>query len=412
MRNRVYLDRVYYVCSKTFGCYINQLGELNYNHLLKGLSHASKASKELEIKGRPISTGDIYFLCYILRASQLATASYGHLLVKGLLGEGGFFDRIVSVMTLGDQKRYIDALLLHLQIQRTDLLYYTFGKDEIPYDEDLTFYTPAYFLIRDPQQHRIVLTIRGTFCIQDFITDFSGSNYSWNQGYVHMGMGITANYLLQNTSLPSILRNSLLDNPGYSFEIVGHSMGASIAALLTMELEKDPFYEEHQISCVCLAPAPVLSKSLLEQSKTNIISIVNADDIVPRLSKEALDQFADTVMREASSCKLHYQSVSSRSLEGYVCDDFYLPGTVYYMNPYLDNYNLTPKLDKALFNVPALDASHLLPSISSSQGMIELQPEEFPETIIISPFLLFCHFPTEYEKLITNITKKMAKLIS
>ena len=96
----------------------------------------------------------------------------------------------------------------------------------------------------------------------------------------------------------------------------------------------------------------------------------------------------------------------------------YLPGKIYYMNYYLDDYemkcdqnegNLDPSQKKeSLYNVKPLTMSSLLPSVRTPENMILVKNEEFPQEITISPFMLTSHFPNNYEKLLYSILQKYA----
>ena len=96
----------------------------------------------------------------------------------------------------------------------------------------------------------------------------------------------------------------------------------------------------------------------------------------------------------------------------------YLPGKIYYMNYYLDDYemkcdqnedNLDPSQKKeSLYNVKPLTMSSLLPSVRTPENMILVKNEEFPQEITISPFTLTSHFPNNYEKLLYSILQKYA----
>ncbi|KAJ3669288.1 hypothetical protein LUZ60_011238 [Juncus effusus] len=71
--------------------------------------------------------------------------------------------------------------------------------------------------------------------------------------------------------------------PHYEIKIMGHSMGAGIAAILTQILRE----KKELSSCICLAfaPAACMTWDLAESGKGFITSLVNKTDAVPSFSK-------------------------------------------------------------------------------------------------------------------------------
>ena len=123
-------------------------------------------------------------------------ASYGHLMVHGFLGEGSFKDRLLCVYTLKSKDQYMKALMNHLyvffpkihcnsNITFDDIFYVDFGNKETVSDNNVRFYTPALFVIRDQIHKTINLVIRGTWCIEDFVTDFTAGPYPFKNGSIH-----------------------------------------------------------------------------------------------------------------------------------------------------------------------------------------------------------------------------------
>ena len=60
-----------------------------------------------------------------------------------------------------------------------------FGNKETVSDNNVRFYTPALFVIRDQIHKTINLVIRGTWCIEDFVTDFTAGPYPFKNGSIH-----------------------------------------------------------------------------------------------------------------------------------------------------------------------------------------------------------------------------------
>ncbi|KAI8992628.1 hypothetical protein BDB01DRAFT_832918 [Pilobolus umbonatus] len=204
---------------------------------------------------------------------KYAMASYGW---KGLnfigKGNGLFSDAIRSQS---------DALSIceHLQINKEELLAYEFRSEAA--------FRPSYFIARDRKVNAIVLSIRGTMSTFDTMTDLVCEYEPWKGGLVHKGMKSSANWFFKNIA-PKLIAYINKHSTKLLY-IVGHSLGASTAAILTMMLqdyineyneEKDRF----KVYCFGYAPACGVSLDLAEMYKDQIQSFVFADDFVSKLS--------------------------------------------------------------------------------------------------------------------------------
>lgn len=76
-------------------------------------------------------------------------------------------------------------------------------------------------------------------CVQDMFTSLTSASKPHHMlsgagvilGYSHFGMLAAARWVLQQTQ--TTLREAMENSPGYHLQIVGHSLGAGTAALLT-----------------------------------------------------------------------------------------------------------------------------------------------------------------------------------
>ena len=94
---------------------------------------------------------------------------------------------------------------------------------------------------------------------------------------------------LMLSKLGGTLRNALEEHPGFCLNITGHSMGAGVALLTTMEiLSNKACYipEETVVQCIALAPPPIYRSDVpLPEEITSCLHIyINSRDCVPRAS--------------------------------------------------------------------------------------------------------------------------------
>ncbi len=95
---------------------------------------------------------------------------------------------------------------------------------------------------------------------------------------VHRGMMQSARSLAEKVSKQ--LQD--LSSEGFHISVVGHSLGAGTAALLSVLLKKE--YEIENLTCFAIATPPVADLSLCLESQSYINTLVNNDDIVCRIS--------------------------------------------------------------------------------------------------------------------------------
>ncbi|CEP10330.1 hypothetical protein [Parasitella parasitica] len=224
---------------------------------------------------------------------RYAMASYGW---KGLnfIGKGnGIFSDAVRSQS--------DALSIieHLEIPKEDLLAYEFRANAA--------FRPSYFIARDRKLNAIVLSIRGTMSSFDTMTDLVCEYEPWKGGLVHRGMKSSATWFFRHIA-PKLIAY-VNKHSTTSLYIVGHSLGASTSAILTIML-LDYINEFRQgkdgdfsIYSVGYAPACGLSLDLANRYKEQIQSIVFADDFVSKLSYGSMMDVKELIIAGAEAAK-------------------------------------------------------------------------------------------------------------
>ncbi|XP_068422228.1 diacylglycerol lipase-beta isoform X2 [Eschrichtius robustus] len=139
-------------------------------------------------------------------------------------------------------------------------------------------YELPFLVALDHRKESVVVAVRGTMSLQDILTDLSAE------------------------SEPLDLECEVQDcwaHKEYRLVIVGHSLGAGAAALLTIML-RTPY---PQVRCYAFSPPRgLLSKSLCEYSKTFIVSLVLGKDVIPRLSVTNLEDLKRRILRVIAHC--------------------------------------------------------------------------------------------------------------
>uniref|UniRef100_A0A8C4QDZ7 Diacylglycerol lipase-alpha n=1 Tax=Eptatretus burgeri TaxID=7764 RepID=A0A8C4QDZ7_EPTBU len=163
---------------------------------------------------------------------------------------------------------------------------------------DAVYETP-FFVAVDHEKKKVVISVRGTLSLKDALTDLSGDAehlpVEGHQGtwLGHRGMVLSAKYVKKKLEEEMILsqafgRDLARGTKYYGLVVVGHSLGAGTAAILSFFLR--PNYPD--ISCFAYSPpGGLLSEDAMEKSKEFVTSVVLGKDVVPRIGLPQLEGF-------------------------------------------------------------------------------------------------------------------------
>ncbi|CAO3591233.1 unnamed protein product [Absidia cylindrospora] len=247
--------------------------ELSHLQILTGFAVVEKFYQELPRERTWDLVTDLSEIQLASHMWRFSMASYGW---KGLnfIGKGNGY--------LSDAVRdHSDArsIMEHLSLPKEDLLAYEFRTGEA--------FRPSYFVAHDRSTNSIVLSIRGTMSAFDTMTDLVCDYEPWKGGMVHKGMKASAMWFFHHLG-PKLIAYSNAQSTTALY-IVGHSLGAATASILTImlldymdELKKGKT-DDFTLQCFGFAPACCLSLDLSEKYKDHIQSIVFADDVVSKL---------------------------------------------------------------------------------------------------------------------------------
>lgn len=107
---------------------------------------------------------------------------------------------------------------------------------------------PPFFVALDHDKKCVVISVRGTLSLQDLITDLNAegeplpTNPIHEDWLGHKGMVQAANYIKQKLLDDAILDKAFnycpeMNSQSYDLVLVGHSLGAGTAAILSILLK-------------------------------------------------------------------------------------------------------------------------------------------------------------------------------
>jgi hypothetical protein len=131
----------------------------------------------------------------------------------------------------------------------------------------------------------ILLVIRGTKQIGDFLSDALLDAVDYRGGKCHSGIMLGGQYIAEKHL--SFFRDllELSDKTKIKLTILGHSLGAGMASVAGIEFNDHNYIDAKVIGFGCPA---LLSKELSESTKSFITTVVADSDVVPRMSAASI----------------------------------------------------------------------------------------------------------------------------
>lgn len=213
------------------------------------------------------------------RSLHVASLCYS-VLLDMVVGDGG---TSTKHLLASRQETLVAALSLHSQNDVLSFQWDTEGP-----------HAPGFLLIADRNKNTLVLAIRGTMSASDALTDLRCDSATLSSSLspgiagasVHRGMWESA--VRMDGKLRHMIEEALAPGgacEGMRLRVVGHSLGAGVASLLTLRWrEMVPAFRQHHVHCHAFGPPCILDAVAAQATAEYITSVVVADDAVCRWS--------------------------------------------------------------------------------------------------------------------------------
>lgn len=181
------------------------------------------------------------------------------------------------------------AILQQTHIRREDIYYANFNN---------RLYETPFYIIFDHETKSVVLSVRGSLSFDDALTDMLAdlemmSVEGVTDAKAHKGILQAAKYIINTNSDRHLLEEAFERTEGYNLVIVGHSLGAGVAAILAILLK--PHYPN--LKCFAYSPPGwLLSSTLNNYAKEFVCSVVVGKDLVPRLGLATIQKLKEKMI--------------------------------------------------------------------------------------------------------------------
>ena len=179
----------------------------------------------------------------------------------------------------------------------------------------LSDHVPEHMITVDHHQKAVILTLLGTKVFPapqplDIIMDLMATAESFQDGVAHGGIGVGTRNLVK-TAIP-VIKNQLETHPSYSLLVLGYSLGAGLAQLLTLDCQlglcADSLPPDTVIRTIAFGSPPVFSRQGEQVVLENVFLVQNEED---GISGASLRNVYDLLNK---ACLVHTLNIKRRNL--------------------------------------------------------------------------------------------------
>eukprot|EP00092_Neocalanus_flemingeri_P020912 GFUD01022655.1.p1 GENE.GFUD01022655.1~~GFUD01022655.1.p1 ORF type:complete len:449 (+),score=115.12 GFUD01022655.1:272-1618(+) len=205
-----------------------------------------------------------------------------------LLAKYWWYSMDVAKSIKGDDEELYENLAKGLKIPQDDILY-AFVKDAE--NAIVAEHCPDIALVVHHENKEVILTICGTKVfpapsVADIMMDLYCESVPFHKGRAHGGMAVACDNILKK--ILDTLVEKLVELPDYKLVVVGYSLGAGVAQLITLKLtdgkEKERIPESTEVLCITFGSPPVYISDEPGYINPSIISVYNHSDGLSSLS--------------------------------------------------------------------------------------------------------------------------------
>jgi len=168
----------------------------------------------------------------------------------------------------------LGGLLEMADIEEDQIVFCSFRND---------LYCIPFYVAVDYDNEAVVIALRGTLSLQDIVTDLIAVEEEIEVDHdsamsAHKGILHTARWVQRILKDKGILEKAFSHGPNYKLIIVGHSLGAGCAALLSILMRE----EYPDLQCFAYSPPACLNEPAASYTRQFITTVILGKDLVSR----------------------------------------------------------------------------------------------------------------------------------
>lgn len=186
---------------------------------------------------------------------------------------------------------------------------------------------PPHCIVIDNTLKAVVLVVRGTLSLNDCVSDLLATpkviehmQQGEQEAFVHEGMYDCALGIIgRHKELLAQALGPGGPGDGYEMVCVGHSLGAGVAACAALELRRSRLLGDTLVRGICFEPpGGLFTDFLARETESFILSLVTADDWIPRLALRNVEILRERVLEEIAFCRSSKLQVAATEARGLV----------------------------------------------------------------------------------------------
>ncbi|VEU35985.1 unnamed protein product [Pseudo-nitzschia multistriata] len=333
------------------------------------------------------------------RYMKYATAVYGQAMINAAqVDAGGRLDGKVGRVT----KETISA---HIQVPEDDIVLLDVSNLKGSSNH------LRHMVVVDHEHEKVVLSIRGTFSLEEIIMDVAAFSREFCGGEAHSEMANMAERVW--TVAGPKIKEVLSENPGYEFILTGHSLGAGAACLLSILVQNKKFLPREQgIRCFAFASPPVYTPlEFVPKTVRSTTNFVHENDVVPFLSIQKVRKLLSSLQAVDQYARDH---MSGKQITSLILGASPPPKDLIASVLEAEGSRLVPKKGAPTLYIPAETVVLLKENLDEkgehSDGSYRYELTNARELsqreIRVYPDMFVDHFPSRYEHVFDHLEKR------
>lgn len=291
------------------------------------------------------------------------------------------------------------AISSHIGVPSQDIVW----MDVDNYDGDA--HHLRHFVAIDHENQKVVLSIRGTFSLQEIVVDVAGFSREFCGGEGHSEMATMAERVW-DVAGPRVI-SLLKEHPEYELILTGHSLGAGTACLLNVMLQSNTqklLPRSQKVRCFAYAAPPTFTPlTVIPKAVQTTTNFIHQNDAIPFLSVHSIRNLFSS-LRAVQDYAYSGDHEMSRSERAKVALGFCAVPS-----PLLEAVrrvpSVKPKTGAPCLKIPAGKTIWLRERDDGEYEYDLYKPKTLRDGVRVHRDMLLDHFPPRYEHALDHLVK-------